>query len=157
MFSSGAAMSQLASIPASVPLSQGEKILHVSRWAKFGMVVQILLLSLPLAAISLSLLSEGGNFLGVGVLFGLLAVANYFGAYLSWQKRLAVVTTRNVMFVAGLSKSVRTIPLEQIDQVTVAPGLVTVRSGSIMNTLLLRVADAEVLADKIEHARQARS
>ncbi|RBP94760.1 hypothetical protein DFO80_1032 [Rhodobacter sp. 140A] len=121
------------------------------------MVAQILFLSLLLAVISLSLLSEGGDVLGVGVLFGLLAVANYFGAYLSWQKRLAVVTTRNVLFVAGLSKSVRTIPLEQIDQVTVAPGLVTVRSGSIMNALLLRVADAEVLADKIEQARQARS
>lgn len=157
MFLFGEAMTQPASALPSVPLTPGEKILHTSRWSKGGMVAQILLLSLPLAIISLSLLSEGGDVLGVGVLFGLLAVANYFGAYLSWQKRLAVVTTRNVLFVAGLSKSVRTIPLEQIDQVTVAPGLVTVRSGSIMNALLLRVADAEVLADKIEQARQARS
>ena len=129
----------------------------MSQWSKGGMVAQILLLSLPLAVISLSLLSEGGEVWGVGVLFGVFAIVNYFTAYLSWQKRHAVVTTRNVLFVAGLSKSVRAIPLEQIDQVTVAPGLVTVRSGSIMNTLLLRVADAEVLADKIEHARQARS
>lgn len=157
MFSFGAIMTQPASVPASVPLAQGEKILHVSRWSKFGMVVQILLLSLPLASISLLLLSEGGDVLGVGVLFGLFAVVTYFLTYLSWQKRLAVVTTRNVIFVAGLSKTVRTIPLEQIDQVTVEPGLVTVRAASIINTLILRVADAEVLADKIEHARQARS
>jgi len=150
-------MIQLVSIPVSVPLPQGEKILHVSRWSKFGMVVQILLLSLPLASISLLLLSEGGDVVGVGVLFGLFAVGTYCLTYLSWQKRLAVVTTRNVLFVGGLSKTVRTVPLEQIDQVTVVPGLVTVRSGSIMNTLLLRVGDAEVLADKIEHARQARS
>ncbi len=129
----------------------------MSQWSKGGMVAQILFLSLPLSVISLLLLSEGGEVWGVGILFGLLAVANYFGAYLSWQKRHAVVTTRNVLFVAGLSKSVRAIPLEQIDQVTVAPGLVTVRSGTIMNTLLLRVADAEALADKIENARQARS
>lgn len=129
----------------------------MSQWSKGGMVAQILFLSLPLSVISLLLLSEGGEVWGVGVLFGLLAVANYFGAYLSWQKRIAVVTTRNVLFVSGLSKSVRAIPLEQIDQVSVEPGLVTVRSGSIMNTLLLHVTDAEVLADKIEHARQARS
>ena len=102
-------MSQLTSILASVPLSQGEKILHVSRWAKFGMVLQNLFLSLPLASVSLLLLSEGGDVVGVGVLFGLFAVVTYFLTYLSWQKRLAVVTTRNVMFVAGLSNTVRTI------------------------------------------------
>lgn len=157
MFSCGVAMSQLASTPASVPLTQGEKILHVSRWARFGMVVQILLLSLPLASVSLLLFAEGGDVAGVGVLFGLLAIVIYFLTYLSWQKRLAVVTTHNVLFVAGLSKTVRTIPLEQIDQVTVEPGLVTVRAGSIMNTLILRVADAEALADQIGRARQVRS
>lgn len=157
MFLIGEAMTRPAFAPPSVPLTQGEKVLHTSRWSKGGMVAQILLLSLPLAVISLLLLAEGGEVWGVGVLFGLLAVANYFGAYSSWQKRLAVVTTRNVMFVAGLSKTVRTIPLEQIDQVTVEPGLVTVRAGSIMNTLILRVADAEAMADEIERARQARS
>lgn len=150
-------MTRSVSVPASVPLAQGEKILHVSRWSKFGMVAQVLFLSLPLASTSLLLFAEGGELLGVGVLFGLFAVITYFLTYISWQKRLAVVTTRNIMFVAGLSKTVRTIPLEQIDQVTVEPGLVTVRAGSIMNTLILRVADAEAMADEIERARQARS
>ena len=157
MFFFGAAMTQPASIPASVPLAQGEKILHVSRWSKFGMVVQILLLSLPLASVSLLLLAEGGDVVGVGGLFGLFAVVTYFLTYLSWQKRLAVVTTRNVLFIAGLSNTLRTIPLEQINQVTTSPGLMTVRSGSIMNTLILRVADAEAMAEVIERARQARS
>lgn len=149
-------MTQPASIPASVPLAQGEKILHVSRWSKFGMVVQFVFLFLPLASVSLLLLAEGGDVVGVGVLFGLFAVGTYCLTYLSWQKRLAVVTTRNVLFIAGLSKTVRTIPLEQIDQVTVEPGLVTVRAGSIMNTLILRVADAEALAEQIGRARQSR-
>ena len=101
--------------------------------------------------------TRGGEVLGVGIVFGVLAVITYTLAYLSWQKRPAVVTTRNVLSVAGLSKTARAISLEQINQVTVAPGLVTVRTGSILNTLLLRVPDAEVLVEKIEQARQVRT
>ncbi len=135
------------SVPAHVTLALDEEVVHVSQWSKGGMVAQILLLALPLAGLSL----------GVGIVFGVLAAITYTLAYLSWQRRMAVVTTRNVLFVAGLSKTVRAIPLEQINQVTVAPGLVTVRTGSILNTLLLRVTDAEVLAEKIEQARQVRT
>lgn len=121
------------------------------------MIAQILLISLPLAALSISAMSKGGEMLGVGIGAGLIAAISCVLAYLSWQKRSAVVTTRNVIFFAGLTKAVRAIPLEHINQVTVAPGSVTVRTGSIFNTLLLNVPDAAALADKIEQARQARS
>lgn len=157
MFLFGVSMTSDPSIPAHVTLALGEEVVHVSPWSKGGMVAQILLLALPLAALSLLLIAESGEVLGGGIVFGVLAAITYTLAYLSWQKRLAVVTTRNVLFVAGLSKTVRAIPLEQINQVTVAPGLVTVRTGSILNTLLLRVTDAEVLAEKIEQARQVRT
>lgn len=157
MFLAGVSMTPDPSIPAHVTLALGEEVVHVSSWSKGGMVAQLLLLALPLAGLSLPLIANGGEVLGVGIVFGVLAAITYALAYLSWQKRLAVVTTRNVLFVAGLSKTVRAIPLEQINQVTVAPGLVTVRTGSILNTLLLRVTDAEVLAEKIEQARQVRT
>lgn len=157
MFLFGVSMTSDPSIPAHVTLALGEEVVHVSPWSKVGMVAQIVLLSLPLAALSLRMISKGGDVLSTGIVYGVLAIIIYALAYLSWQKRLAVVTTRNVLFVAGLSKTVRAIPLEQINQVTVAPGLVTVRTGSILNTILLRVPDAEVLAEKIEQARQVRT
>jgi hypothetical protein len=139
-----------------VKLSEGEKILHISRWSKGGMIALMLLVALPLAGFSLLLISHGGEVVGVGIASGLFAMIIYAIAYLSWKNRAAVVTNRNVVFSAGLSKSARTVPLEQINQVTVAPGLVTVRTGSIFNILILRVPDAEVLAETIESARQLR-
>ena len=134
MFVFGVSMAPDPSIPAHVTLVLGEEVVHVSPWSKGGMVTQILLLALPLAGLSLLLIAKGGEVLGVGIVFGVLAALTYTLACLSWQKRLAVVTTRNVLFVAGMNKTVRAIPLEQINQVTVAPGLVTDRKSTRLNS-----------------------
>lgn len=150
-------MTAVPSVPVQLPLAAGENIVHVEAWSKAGMLAQMLLISLPLWVLALEMIAKGGDLFSTGIAFALIAAFTFAAAYLSWQKRMAVVTTRNVLFVAGLSKTVRAIPLEQINQVTVAPGLVTVRTGSILNTLLLRVKDAEVLAEKIEQARQVRT
>ncbi len=152
----GVRMVQSQPIQPPVKLSEGEKILFVAPWAKGGMIALMLLVALPLAGFSLLLISHGGEVVGVGIVSGLLAMVIYATTYLSWKSRAAVVTTRNVIFAAGLSRSARAVPLEQIDQVTVAPGLVTVRTGSIFNTLILRAPDAEILASHIESARQSR-
>lgn len=96
MFSLGASMTPDHSIPAHVTLALGEEVVHVSPWSKGSMVAQVLLLALPLAGLSLLLIAKGGEVLGVGIVFGVLAAITYTLAYLSWQKRLAVVTTRNV-------------------------------------------------------------
>lgn len=61
----------------SLPLSDGERIIHVSRWSKAGMIAQMLLVALPLAVVALALIVEGGSVLGVGVLFAFFALAAY--------------------------------------------------------------------------------
>ena len=86
----------------SLPLSGGERIIHVSRWSKAGMIAQMLFVALPLAVVALALMIEGGSVLGVGVLFAIFALAAYAAAYQSWNKRRAILTTKQVIFRAGL-------------------------------------------------------
>lgn len=140
----------------SLPLSEGERIIHVSRWSKTGMIVHMLLISSPLAAIALTIFSNGGDIVGVGGLFMAFALASYGLSYQSWNKRRAILTTKQVIFFAGLSETVKSVPLERIEQVTSSPGSVSIRSGSIFNTLMLYVPNAGALAAKIEEARSAR-
>jgi|AACY02.16.fsa_nt_gi hypothetical protein len=140
----------------SLPLSEGERIIHVSRWSKASMIAQMLLVALPLAVVTLVLMVEGGPVLGVGVLFAILALAAYAVAYLSWNKRRAILTTKQVIFFAGLSDTTKSVPLERIEQVTSSTGSVSIRSGSVFNTLTLNVPDAEALTAKIESARALR-
>lgn len=140
----------------SLPLSDGERIIHVSRWSKAGMIAQMLLVALPLAVVALALIVEGGSVLGVGVLFAFFALAAYAVAYQSWNKRRAILTTKQVIFFAGLSDTTKRVPLERIEQVTSSSGSVSIRSGSVFNTLTLNVPDAEALTAKIESARVLR-
>lgn len=140
----------------SLPLSDGERIIHVSRWSKAGMIAQMLLVALPLAVVALVLIVEGGSVLGVGVLFAIFALAAYAVSYQSWNKRRAILTTKQVIFFAGLSDTTKSIPLERIEQVTSSAGSVSIRAGSVFNTLVLNVPDAEALTTKIENARAAR-
>lgn len=140
----------------SLPLSDGERIIHLSRWSKAGMIAQMLLVALPLAVVALVLIVEGGSVLGVGVLFAIFALAAYAVAYQSWNKRRAILTTKQVIFFAGLSDTTKSVPLEHIEQVTSSTGSVSIRAGSVFNTLVLNVPDAEALTTKIENARAAR-
>jgi energy-converting hydrogenase Eha subunit G len=140
----------------SLPLSDGERIIHVSRWSKAGMIAQMLLVALPLAVVALVLIFEGGSVPGVGVLFAIFALAAYAVAYQSWNKRRAILTTKQVIFFAGLSDTTKRVPLERIEQVSNSTGSVSIRSGSVFNTLTLNVPDAEALTAKIESARALR-
>ena len=141
--------------PISVPFSliEEETVLLSSNWSKGGMIVQILFISLPLMVLSLMLLWAGGNVLVVGILAAVLSIASYFLAYLSWSKRMVFVTNLRVVLAAGLTDTVKTLSLSQIDQVTTTPSVVTVRAGSIMNTLVLSVPDTANLANCIDKAR----
>ena len=144
-----------SSISVPFPLTGEETVLHTSSWSKGGMVAQMLFISLPLMGISLMLLRAGGDVFGVGILAAVLSTASYFLAYLSCSKRTVFVKNKKVVLVAGLTDTIKTISLSQIDQVTTTPSVVTVRAGSIMNMLILSVPDTANLASCIDKARHS--
>ncbi|QYZ68540.1 hypothetical protein [Neotabrizicola shimadae] len=90
-----------------------------------------------------------------GKAYVLLAIAVHISgwAYAAWAGRSVIVTDRRLVYHAALSRFVRSVPLDKIEQVEQEPGRVVVRAGTAFNTMTLSVPAADALASALEAAR----
>lgn len=136
---------------ADFQLMPGEREVHESQWSRGGAIALVILISGPLFLMGLVGLGQrpvGGALIFLGL--GMIAAALPF---MSQQRRRVIVTTRRVVFIHGLTKTIQSVPLEKIEEVKTNSGSVTVRAGSVLKSLMLNVQDPAQLAAAIEHAR----
>jgi len=143
----------LAELPKEVMsfLNENEEIIHVSRESRIIPVMKIIFVSLPLSLfIWLWFFSATVWWKTIPVILVFLILF----PYASWKKRYVILTENQVIFIYGLSQTVKKVPLERIEQVTISSGSISIRSGSsVFNALEMFVSDPEELAAKIEQVR----
>ncbi|WP_332713827.1 hypothetical protein [Pelagibacterium mangrovi] len=137
----------------SFELMPGEHQVHESQWSRAGAVALTIFVAGPLFLIGL--FSLGQQPVGPALIFlglGIIAAALPF---MSQQRRRAIVTTRRVVFIRGLTNTTQSVPLEKIEEVSTNSASVSLRAGSALNSLTLNVQDPAQLAAAVERARAA--
>jgi len=133
-------------------LNEGEKIIHVSRESRTILVGVFIFASLPLSLITfIWFYYAPGWWKSIPMLLIFLIL---YLPYASWKKKYVILTENQILFIDGLSETVKKVPLERVEQVTVSPSFISIRSGSsVFNELKMYVSDPKELAAKIEQVR----
>lgn len=132
-------------------LVDGEVVLYSTRWSTAFFITPAIF-AIPFYILGFSAAFDPPN-RGIGIFLLSIAVFISLSAYIAWTDRQVILSNQRVIFWAGLTKVLKSVPLNKIERVTRGAGVVTVRSGTAFNTLRLWGPKAEALSAAIERAR----